>query len=404
MAVDAKVSAPARPGCPEWFVSHDVGPRNATRHVIMVDARENRDPVMAFWESLSQSCSHDYYVSAGWIDTWIECIKDHITPYLMILYEDKKSSFACMFTYTQQRRAKIFPLRSINVYASGNYDFDRITPIYNEFLTSADTDVDIIDLFRRFPFEWNEIVFPGLSPSGYPGSHIRERDQEWVMYDYNKSLYYIDISGPDFTRDSYLATLSSNTRSQIRRAYRLYAREGEVSIREAATVEEALSMARELYTLCDIRKNEKRLVCSINPFFVRFNDMLFKERFSRGEIQMLHVTSGDSTIGYLYNHVHHGTVYSYQGGFHYPEDNRYKPGLVAHVEAIVHNAGRGKTRYDFGAGDERYKKSLSNGSGTMLWARILKPSLKMRLYKSLKIRLEKTRSSRLASRGSSQAH
>ena len=65
--------------------------------------------------------------------------------------------------------------------------------------------------------------------------------------------------------------------------------------------------------------------------------------------------------------MHRGRVYAYQSGFRYSQDNRLKPGLVSHLEAIELNRRLGHEAYDFLAGDARYKRSLSNKSNELLW-------------------------------------
>ena len=73
--------------------------------------------------------------------------------------------------------------------------------------------------------------------------------------------------------------------------------------------------------------------------------------------------------------MHRGRVYCYQSGFAPYDDNRIKPGLLSHHLAIVMNRAAGQDCYDFMAGDMRYKRSLSNREGEMIWVRVQRPSL-----------------------------
>jgi CelD/BcsL family acetyltransferase involved in cellulose biosynthesis len=84
------------------------------------------------------------------------------------------------------------------------------------------------------------------------------------------------------------------------------------------------------------------------------------------------------TIGYLYNLVYDKNVLFYQSGLNYSGSNIYRPGLISHYYAIIHNAQKGMDVYDFLAGDSDYKKSLSTNSCRMYWARLVKG--KPRLY------------------------
>jgi len=102
---------------------------------------------------------------------------------------------------------------------------------------------------------------------------------------------------------------------------------------------------------------------------------LITTRFSRGEVQLLRITVGEKTIGYLYNFVLKGRVYAYQNGFCYDADPVLKPGYVSHFLAIQHNLAGGAAVYDFLAGNMRYKQSLSDQSGEMQWIVIRREKL-----------------------------
>jgi len=82
------------------------------------------------------------------------------------------------------------------------------------------------------------------------------------------------------------------------------------------------------------------------------------------------VRYGGRTIGCLYNLVHDGVVAFYQGGFRYESDNKLKPGLVCHAEAVRFNAAAGHRIYDFLGGDSRYKRSLATGATELVWSTI----------------------------------
>lgn len=349
-----------------------------------IDARKNHDQVVAIWKALCGDCRHSYYTSPGWIENWLACVKDAFTPWLLLVLEGEFPVAAFLAVRSRRLRGGLVPSRIVSVFGTGDYKADGIAPIYNAFLTPRGVRFTLARLLDMLPFAWDEFCLPGLSPDDFPGTHLDACDQGWLLRDYDKPLYYVELDKFDGDRESYLRLLSPNARSQIRRSFRLYAQNGPVRIREAATAEEAMEMAEALYALCHLRKSKQHRRCSIDGFFRKFHDRLLLRRFSRKETQLLHIFNDAGTIGYLYNHVYDGVVYSYQSGFVYTEDNRLKPGLVAHVEAIVHNAALGHIRYDFGAGTERYKKTLATGSNSMQWVRILRPSLKMGFFKLLK--------------------
>jgi CelD/BcsL family acetyltransferase involved in cellulose biosynthesis len=86
-------------------------------------------------------------------------------------------------------------------------------------------------------------------------------------------------------------------------------------------------------------------------------------------VELLELTAGPEILGYLYNFQHGGRVYNYQSGFSYHQDNRHRPGLIAHAMAITRAKEDGMRIYDFLAGDAHYKARLGRQMGTLIWCR-----------------------------------
>jgi len=61
-----------------------------------------------------------------------------------------------------------------------------------------------------------------------------------------------------------------------------------------------------------------------------------------------------------------------------------KPGLIAHVEAIRHNAAEDRKIYDLLGGNSRYKMSLATHHNRLIWIRLQKPLLKFKIEDALK--------------------
>ena len=159
--------------------------------------------------------------------------------------------------------------------------------------------------------------------------------------------------------------LSRNTRHQIKRSRKLY---GNIQIEAAADITDAERIWGELRALHqDYWHGKGQRSAFDNTGFDPFHERLIRQHLQTGKIQLLRVTGDRETIGCLYGFVHRGCVYAYQSGFRASSDNRTKPGLVCHSEAIELNRRLGAKIYDFLAGDARYKRSLSNTSNELLW-------------------------------------
>ncbi len=102
-------------------------------------------------------------------------------------------------------------------------------------------------------------------------------------------------------------------------------------------------------------------------FFPRFHYALIEVGIPRGEIALLKVLSGDTTIGFLYNFVWKGRMSAYQSGFAYGGEGQAKPGVTCHCAAIQAASDLGLDIYDFLAGNDRFKRSLANQSQPQYW-------------------------------------
>ena len=175
-------------------------------------------------------------------------------------------------------------------------------------------------------------------------------------------------------RRTLLETVSANTRAQLRRAMRRYEQRGALRVRRAEDTAEAVSMLSELVDMHVMRWRGRGLAGAFaDERTVAFHHMLIGRGVGRGEVDLLRVDAGSHTVGLLYNLRLGGRVFAYQGGFDYADaaaqdaSAHAKPGLVCHAVATEFYRSHGMASYDFGAGDARYKRSLSNRIDTLHW-------------------------------------
>ena len=180
---------------------------------------------------------------------------------------------------------------------------------------------------------------------------------------------YVDFTCLRAAGLDHVASLSANTRQQLRRSLRRYAAAGPLGVRKAADTAEALEFLDRLAGLHQTtwQRRGKPGAFAV-PEFYRFHRRLLARAVPRGEAELLHVTAGETTVGYLYNFIWRNWVLAYQSGLAYPDDDAArKPGLTCHHLAIAGHLDRGMAGYDFLAGDARYKTSLANASRTLSW-------------------------------------
>ena len=184
---------------------------------------------------------------------------------------------------------------------------------------------------------------------------------------------------------NYLAVLRSNTRYQVRRALRLYEKRGDLAFDLARDVDQALEFFAGMKELHQTYWRGRGQPGSFsNDFFEAFHTRLIRERLAAGEIQLARVSAGLEPIGYLYNFVKSGRVYAYQSGFKYESDTKIKPGLACHYLCIEHNMQAGASRYDFLAGENQQKMTMSTDQYDMAWLVLQRPRPKLLVERALR--------------------
>jgi CelD/BcsL family acetyltransferase involved in cellulose biosynthesis len=248
-------------------------------------------------------------------------------------------------------------------------DIDAICLEYNSVLIDPDITLSLESLMELIPItDWDEFHMPRFAHVYCPGllvNHNMSAKYHLQVTDLGNA-YYIDLGKIRSNNMDYLALLSRNRRQQIRRSLREYQKSGEVRLRAAKTVDDALEIFNKLILLHqkEWRKRGKPGAFS-SAYMKEFHRNLIRSRFENGEIQLMEFSCGGEPVGCIYNFLHRGHVLFYQSGFNYLEENVFRPGLVCHHLAALHNAAEGFSRYDFLAGESQYKKSLSTGFSQM---------------------------------------
>jgi len=258
---------------------------------------------------------------------------------------------------------------------------DRLTIEYNGLLTHRRAPQEIATNCLDYLFAQqklcDELYLDGVTPfwrdvSTKLAGHVLERKISVCPY--------VDLRMME--GESFFDRLGPNTRHQIRRSQKLY---GAIEIQIADDLTAARRIWDELRNLHqDYWHSQGEEGAFDAAIFEPFHQRLITEHLAAGRVQLIRISGSQETIGCLYNLVHRGRVYAYQSGFRYSQDNRLKPGLVSHMEAIELNRRLGYQVYDFLAGDARYKRSLSNNSNELLWLVLQRRTGALRLENRLR--------------------
>jgi len=357
-------------------------------YVQMYNPFESLNQVEELWKAMLQKSQHSFFTSWGWISTWIKSLPADSGVRLIVGSWKDIPILAFFVGERQYFKYGILPSRIFSLNSTGNPYYDCLYIEYNSMLSDA-----VIELL---PWEflhyvknmvWDEFILPGMSQAFLSGSGtiLDELSGKFhVLLDAVRNSYYVDLEkiragGMDFMR-----LLSANKRSQIRRSIKQYELDGPVETEEAQSQNEALAMFDEMVVMHQREWNRRgEPGVFSNQYMLQFHENLIRSRFAEHEIQVLKIRNSSKTIGILYCFVYHGDVLFYQSGFNYESENVYRPGLVSHYYAVLHNAAKGMKTYDFLAGEAEYKKSLSTDTNSMYWVRWIKSQPRFYIEKNI---------------------
>jgi len=256
--------------------------------------------------------------------------------------------------------------RVLYLNKSGIPKFDQPWIEYNSFLTVTKLEkkvsVEVADyLFSNVSFDELVVGASTKQSLGVFELFFTTKRVEWYSQTYRADLTQFK------NKSEYLASLSSNTRYQIRRSFKGYLTFGAYKVHRAETSVQAVSWFNEAAPHHISRWKNTRVGSGFeNTSFTRFHKDFIQSCFTRGNIDILKIKFGNVTIAYLYNFIVGKRVYFYLSANVYTKIQRHaKPGLVAHTLAIDYYISKGFEMYDFMGGESQYKRSLATDGEPM---------------------------------------
>jgi CelD/BcsL family acetyltransferase involved in cellulose biosynthesis len=348
------------------------------------DPFKNLDQVRAIWEPLSEKNCVKYFLSWSWIENWIATLPEK-TNLKLVVISANQAPLACFFLGGRTRFRRIL-VKSEGLYLNntGRKEMDIVYPEYNGILTCDSSPLTLEQVIGKLNDRWNEIVLPLLDSDLFPAKSLQRFNSRLRIKTETIVAPYVDLQLLRDRHEDYFSLVSASTRSAIRRSLRLYQERSGIQLVEAGTLEQACEFFSELVQVYNLScATRKWTSFDHSSYFMKFHNKLIRQRFGAGEIQLLKIVTAEETIGYLYNFIYKNTVYCYKAALHFKSDKRFKPGLVSHYLAILHNARLGRIIYDFLGHDDRYKKSLSTHERTMVSARLQKDKILFRIEEKL---------------------
>lgn len=279
----------------------------------------------------------------------------------------------------------LLPGAQIALNRVGKAEYDCIYPEYNGLLCAPELRLPAL---RRLLCAMADAQCERLELGGLDASDSEvEAPPGWSVRRYvEQGYYHVNLKKLRTAGLDYASTLSRNSRQQIRRSIReIEDRAGPITLNSANNVNDAL---RIFDRMADLHQkhwlNRGEAGAFSEPFFRTFHEKLITTSFDTGVLELISVNAGEQEIGRLYNFCYGDRVYSYQSGFVEPRSKHDRPGLVSHVLNIERHLREGGNVYDFLAGDHRYKSSLAELAGLMVWIEANRNSMKYRLTNVLR--------------------
>lgn len=333
------------------------------------------DRIGPVWrELLDQTSEASAFLSEPWVERWLAHFSDDGSTGAVV-WRDGSTAVGCAILPVRKVRVGPFFVRRTLLNASGA---TGVGCEHNDLLVVDEYRSEVLDdVVRRVRESGSdEIYLVGARRRLLDELFERWPAMWWEGYDSESP--FVDLDVVRSIDGGYLMSLSSNTRSKIRRSIRLYEeRYGSATTEVADSAEEALRWFREMVDLHQSTweaRGETGAFADprVRAFYEDLIESTTEER-SGFRTDMVRVGFGDRAVGILLNFSYKGRVAFYQSGLAYDEDRRLKPGLVTHAQAIALSAKRGDKEYDFLGGEEesvQYKRSLSSDSRTLVWGQL----------------------------------
>ncbi|MEN8205331.1 MAG: GNAT family N-acetyltransferase [Pseudomonadota bacterium] len=336
------------------------------------------------WLDLQDRADCSYFLSWGWIGTWLQQIAVELNPVVVRVWHGEQLVGLAVFVPRDIKRRLIFRASALFL---NEYPFDHKNMVieYNGLLVARGHESGVYtETVRHLIQEYkqhDEFHF-GAIAEGAAVDKLTQAAGTWARFQVSEesTAWQVDLNALEPGIDAFLTTLSKNRRTQLRRSIRLYEEQGPLNLVEAQDPEQALAFFDGLKILHTARRQSKGEGGAFaNPLWEQFHRSLIQAHSDAGEIQLIKVSNPVMTIGYLYNIVWRKQVYVLQTGFMPAEDKRDLPGYVVHTLAIVYNRNNGMAVYDLMHGDSLYKRILCNRSQKLIWSVVQRHRLKFSL-------------------------
>ncbi|MGA8278301.1 MAG: GNAT family N-acetyltransferase [Rhodanobacteraceae bacterium] len=324
------------------------------------------------WVSLEGVADGSPFTSWAWVSVWLRHLPARYRPMVFRACDPTGLVALGLLVDVPERGIKrLFGNRSIRMQETGATDLDEVTIEYTGLLIRRGAETRayaaLFDELTRRDRRWRSLR---ISASSHARAVCEALPRPLCAFSANtQPCYLVDLAQLRREGGNYPACLSSRTRNLLRKTRRAYEALGPVRMAVAHEPRQALDWLGEMRMLHDRHWQSKGLRGSFaSRFFCAFHSDLVRAGTRGGLTQLLRVSAGPATIGYLYNLLWRKRVYFYNTGLNYGVLDRHdRPGYLGHLLAIEKYLVEGADSYDFLAGDQQYKRSLGTHPVALHW-------------------------------------
>jgi CelD/BcsL family acetyltransferase involved in cellulose biosynthesis len=329
-----------------------------------IEVLDARHPlVAATWRSLEARWRPGLSCSWDWTETWLHHYGDVTRPCAVIVHRNGQPRGMALLSEGGRRLGGPLAVRTLHLGCAGEPAGSSVATPYNRLLTgpadSCALAAAVLRTARSRP-AWDEFRLEDLAPADAVA--FLETDPSFVVR-----------TEPCPTRDlaaaqaagGVVAGLSSKLRYQLRRTLRdLPGAHG----RMASSLYEVRDMLDELVALHQARWEAAGEPGAFGSRRSRaFHDELAERLYGRGRLIVYRVRARRRTVGCILGFVEHRRMLMYQSGFADFGDPRIKSGYLTHAWCMQACAERGLVEYDLLAGDQEYKRRLTDRTRRSVW-------------------------------------
>ena len=320
------------------------------------------------WMGLEVRAAGGFFLSWRWIATWLRTTG--VRPLLVTASEDDVT-VALGFLNPHQDHRHFISVRQLCLHETGSPDFDALMIEHNGFLIAhaarPNLIVEIMRALQSTSVQWDEVVLGGVS---HDIVSLMQAAGLIIEVDRQSPVFGLDLSDRAAGSSRWKDRLSTNLRAQIRQSQSLAERIGPLVLKQAVSTQQMLEYFENMMGLHTVYWQKRNKPGAFASAFARkFHRELISFHSDQAQIELLELAAGSHVLGYLYNFRYAGRICNYQSGFSYTNDNRHRPGLIAHTMAIEQAVKQGLHTYDFLAGDALYKARFGQHLGSMIWCR-----------------------------------